>query len=108
MPGHPETELSPAGQMLFRDIAELRTEFKSLAKELRDVTNALIAIKTQDVASELTKFKEKEEKKFTEVDARLDALEKSKLQMVTIGFFIWGLLGFGVTLFELYNKIKGR
>lgn len=98
-----QLDITPAGRLLFEEVKALRTDFKDLAKELRTVTEALIAIRAQDVATELAKLKEKD---LAGINQRLKAIEDFQLRAVTI-FAVIQTLVFGVlALLQVYAAFK--
>lgn len=99
----PQLDITPAGRMLFQEVQALRTDFKDLAKELRTVTEALIAIRTQDVATELAKLKEKD---LANINARLAAIENFQLRAVTIFAVLNTLILGAFGVLQLYAAFK--
>lgn len=85
MPDHDgNLELSPAARFMLNslttEVKELRSEFQQLGKELRVVTEAIIAMRTENVAARLSKLQDED---LRVINRRLDEVERFQVRTMT-------------------------
>jgi hypothetical protein len=107
-------QLSPLGQILFREIEGLRNdlhgvaqEFRSASKEftqeLRTVAVEIAQIRTQNVAQELENLKKED---ITTIKTRLGNVEIQQVRMATVWTVLYVLMGIVFAALQIYTAVK--
>lgn len=96
---------STAGKLFYKELQMLRGDFQGLSRELRTIAEALIVIKSQDLASRMDKI---EDTTIKQLEDRIQRNESFQVKILTVIGVVGTIFGLGVTAIEIYSKFWGK
>lgn len=95
--GDEQFQMSPAAQLFYQTVNELRKDIKELGGELKGVTESIIQFKAQDLQAKITSVEKEMDAKIKEVGTKVSSLEKFQFYMMgAYGLLLFIILVLGL------------